>query len=193
MSPPPDLERRRQAVAWVLTLTENTRLAPRPYEQHLLDRYAKGEIALDDIPKLFDARVHHILYRSRATRPWTATELTDLVTQSRPYNTYRDITGLLCYSEGYFVQVLEGPEASVLELYAAIRQDPRHEQIETLSDAAGPTRWFADWRMALTTPPPTAFYWLLSHLEARRHTLVLPQVPITDPYLLTLLEAFSHV
>jgi hypothetical protein len=193
MSPSPDLERRRQAVAWVLTLTENTRLAPRPYEQQLLDRYAQGEIALDDIPQLFASRVHHILYRSRATQPWTMAELTDLVTHSHPYNTYRDITGLLCYSEGQFVQLLEGPEAAVLELYAAIRQDPRHEQIETLSDAAGPTHWFADWRMALTTPPPPTFHWLLSHLEDRSRPVELPQEPIADPYLVTLLEAFNNL
>jgi hypothetical protein len=187
----PDLLRRQKAVAWVLTLTENTRLAPHPYEQHLLNRFAQGEITLDDIPPLFAARVHHILYRSRATHPFTQEQLTDLVTHARAYNTYSDITGLLCYCDGTFVQLLEGPEASVLELYAAICQDPRHEQIETLSDTAGPTRWFADWRMALTTPPPTAFYWLLSYLEARGHSLVLPQVPISDPYLLTLLQAFS--
>jgi hypothetical protein len=87
---PPDLERRRQAVAWVLTLTENTRFAPRPYEQLLLDRYAHGEITLDEIPTLFASRVHHVLYRSRATHPFTEAELTDLVTHSRPYNTYTD-------------------------------------------------------------------------------------------------------
>ncbi|UOG74564.1 BLUF domain-containing protein [Hymenobacter tibetensis] len=188
-----DLLRRQKAVAWVLTLTENTRFTPHPYEQHLLERFAQGEIALDDIPSLFAARVHHILYRSRATHPFTQEQLTDLVAHSRPYNTYSDITGLLCYCDGTFVQLLEGPEASVLELYAAICQDPRHEQIETLSDAAGSTRWFADWRMALTTPPPTTFYWLISHLEAREQALVQPQFPITDPHLLTLLQAFSRL
>ena len=187
-----DLIRRRRAVAWVLALTENTRFAPPPYEQLLLDRYVRGEIALQQIPEMFASRVHHILYRSRATHLFTEAELTDLVKQSGPYNAYHDITGLLCYCDGHFVQLLEGPERAVLELYDSIRRDPRHEQVETLSNAAGPTRWFADWRMALTTPPPTAFYWLVSHLEAREHTLVLPQVPITDPYLLTLLEAFSH-
>lgn len=187
------LLQRRKAVAWVLTLTENTRLAPHTYEQHLLDRYAHGELTLDDIPRLLATRVHHILYHSRATHPFTATELTDLVTQSRPYNTYHDITGLLCYCDGHFVQLLEGPEAAVLELYAAIRQDTRHEQVQTLSDMAGPTRWFADWRMALTSPPPTDCHWLLSHLEARQHTLVQPQIPITDPHLLTLLQAFSSL
>jgi hypothetical protein len=191
MYPLPDLERRQQAVTWVLTLTENTRLAPRPYEQLLLDRYAQGEIALDDIPPLFASRVHHILYRSRATHSFTDTELTELVAHSRPYNTYSDITGLLCYSDGYFVQFLEGPEMAVLELYAAIQQDPRHEQVETLSDAAGSARWFADWRMAVVSVSPPEFYWLLSHLEARKHTLIQPQIPIMDPYLLTLLEAFS--
>jgi hypothetical protein len=69
----------------------------------------------------------------------------------------RIATGLLCYCDGYFVQLLEGPETAVLELYALIQCDPRHEQVETLHDEAGPTRWFADWRMALTTPPQRLF------------------------------------
>lgn len=185
------LLQRRRAIAWVLTLTEQTLLSPHSYEQHLLDRYAQGEIGLDDIPQLLASRVHHILYRSRATHPFSADELTELVAHSRPYNTYRDITGLLCYSDGHFVQLLEGPESSVLELYALIRQDPRHEQIETLSDTAGPTRWFADWRMALVTTSYSEFYWLLTQLETRNANLVVPQRPITNPHLLTLLQAFS--
>lgn len=187
------LLQRRKAVAWVLTLTEKTLLAPHFYEQQLLDRYAQGETELDDIPQLLASRIHHILYRSRATRLVTEAELTELVAHSRPYNTYMDITGLLCYGDGHFVQFLEGPEASVLELYAAIRQDPRHEQIEILSDTAGPTRWFADWRMALATTSSSEFYWLLTHLEAHQLALVQPQCPITDPHLLTLLHAFRTV
>ena len=81
------LLQRRKAVAWVLTLTEQTRLAPDSYEQQLLYRYTQGEIALDDIPQLLASSVHHILYRSRATRTLSEEELTELVTHSRPYNT----------------------------------------------------------------------------------------------------------
>jgi hypothetical protein len=184
---------RRKAVAWVLTLTENTQLAPHAYEHQLLEGYIRGEVALEDIPALLAARVHHILYHSRATIPITEAHLTELVTQCRPYNTYCDITGLLCYGDGHFVQLLEGPEAAVLELYAAICLDPQHEQVETLHEGAGPTRWFADWRMALTCLVPTDLYWLLSHREARQQALVQPRFPITDPHLLTLLQAFSSL
>jgi hypothetical protein len=184
---------RRKAVAWVLTLTENTRLAPRPYEQHLLDRYAQGELSLDQIPALLATRVHHILYRSRATHVFSVPELTDLVTHSHPYNAYHHITGLLSYCDGRFVQLLEGPETAVLQLYATIRHDPRHEQIETLSDTAGPTRWFPDWRMALTAPPATDCHWLLSHLDAPAQTLAQPSLAITDPHLLTLMQAFRSL
>jgi hypothetical protein len=42
----------------------------------------------------------------------------------------------------------------VLDLYAAIRRDLRYEQVETLSDAAGPTHWFVDWRMTLVSVSP---------------------------------------
>lgn len=187
------LLQRREAIARILTLTEDTSLLPPPYERQLWERYIRGDVALEDIPALFASRVHHILYRSRATHLFEEGDLTRLVTTSRANNARRDITGLLCYCDGYFVQYLEGPELAVLDLYDIIQQDPRHERIETLSNAAGPTRWFDDWRLALTTPPPTALYWMLPHLEARMHTLGQPQIPITDPYLLTLLESFNNL
>lgn len=91
------------------------------------------------------------------------------------------------------MQLLEGPETAVRALYATIRQDPRHEQVRTLSEGAGPTRWFADWRMALALVSPPEFYWLLTHLEARQQQLVQPQFPISDPHLLTLLHAFRRL
>lgn len=182
---------RQQAIAWVLTLTENTRLAPRTYERQLLEGYTRGELPLEAIPELLASGVHHLLYRSRATHLFSAAQLTEIITHAHPYNTYCNITGILWYGDGQFVQVLEGPEDAVLELYAAIRQDPRHEQVETLYDAAGPTRWFADWRMALTCLPPATFHGLLAQLDARQPSPDLPSAPLTEPHLLTLLQAFS--
>lgn len=40
---------RRHALAAVLTLTENTRLAPSVYERELLDRFVWGELTLDQV------------------------------------------------------------------------------------------------------------------------------------------------
>jgi hypothetical protein len=91
------------------------------------------------------------------------------------------------------VQVLEGAAADVHALFARIRRDKRHYQVQALSDYATATRWFADWRMAFVGLEPSEFYWLLGYLEAKGHNLVKPQVPIDSAYVTTLLQAFSKV
>lgn len=71
--------------------------------------------------------------------------------------------------------------------YVNIQRDPRYHQVQTLHEAAGPSRFFADWRMAFVAAEEEEFFWLLACFEARPPRLVRPQVPIADPHLLTLL------
>ena len=183
---------RRRAIAWAIALTADTSLAPQQYESDLLECYAQGTLTLDQVLEQLDSRVQHVLYRSTAKHPMTQDQLTELLEQSRSYNEQHQITGLLCYSsDGHFVQLIEGPTAEVEDLFARIRQDKRHYNVTALSQKASPTRWFADWEMALVQAEPAHFYWLIGYLEARGHNLVAPQIPIADPFLTTLLDAFS--
>ncbi|MDF7815710.1 BLUF domain-containing protein [Hymenobacter sp. YC55] len=95
------------------------------------------------------AAVFQLLYHSQATKPLGETEFYQLLSQARQGNAARQITGLLVYQQGYYVQVLEGPEAQVRALYARIEQDPRHTHVVTVYEAADRPRFFAHWRMAL--------------------------------------------
>lgn len=192
----PDLSteaQRRRAIAWATALTANTALAPQAYERALLERFARGELTIDQVLLALDAQVQHVLYRSQAVRPFRQAQLLDLLAQSRAYNAQHDITGLLCTCEGHFVQLLEGAPAEVARLYATIRQDPRHHEVRTLHEAAGPSRYFADWRMALVEAGRAEFAWLLTHFEARPPHVAQPQMPVCDPHVETLLRAFSQV
>lgn len=54
---------------------------------------------------------------------------------------------MLLYSDGRFVQALEGPEDAVRALYARIQRDPRHARVLTVRAGPGPRRYFADWSM----------------------------------------------
>jgi len=193
MNTPSEEEHRRKAIAWATTLTRNTPLEPQAYERRLLELYARGELTLERVVVLLDEQVHHILYCSEVVQALREDQLTDLLEQSHRYNEQHQITGLLCYSGGHFVQLLEGPKEAVYALYARIRQDTRHRHVVALRDGAGPTRWFADWRMALVEPTPREMYWIITHLQTRQYNLVSPRLPITDPRLLTLLGAFSQL
>lgn len=104
-----------------------------------------------------------IVYVSAATRLMDDEELERLLQEARRNNLRLDVSGLLLYGDGNFMQLLEGPEAVVRELYARICRDPRHHMVTTVFDESGLAREFSDWSMAYRrVDAPT---WLrLSHL-----------------------------
>lgn len=88
-----------------------------------------------------------LLYASRAAEPITARLLDDILAQSRRNNPKLGVTGLLCVSDGTFIQVLEGGRDQVCDIYNAIVRDPRHIQVRLLSYDEIEERRFAAWTM----------------------------------------------
>jgi hypothetical protein len=175
---------RRHAVAYVVALTANSALAPQPYERQLRDRFAHGELTLDQLEYLLATRVHQVLYHSQVTQLPTEEDLQGLRELSRRYNTAHGITGLLLYSEARYVQLLEGPQAAVEDLYRRIQHDIRHTRVHTVRQGPGPRR-FQFWTMAVghVTPPHLA-----ETVIASQSTIPAPL--ISDPRLQALLQAF---
>ena len=67
-----------------------------------------------------------ILYCSLARKPMSDADLDELVASVVPLNRMDHITGLLMYSEGAFVQLVEGPRDAINHLWARLLRDPRH-------------------------------------------------------------------
>jgi hypothetical protein len=178
---------RRRAVTAAIALTANTPLAPKRYERQLLARYQTGELTIDEVLALLEESTYHVLYRSQATQAPTEADLQTLLEWSRTYNAQHQITGLLLYSDGQFVQLFEGTEAVIRDLYMRIQQDPRHTQVVTVSEGPGPQRWFADWNMAFGYVAAPELHQTLRVVE----TQAPPLVPVEDPHLQTLLHAFG--
>lgn len=63
------------------------------------------------------------------------------------HNQADGITGMLLYSGGNFLQVLEGPEAQVKATYDRICLDPRHTNCLVLIEQDVPERQFSRWSM----------------------------------------------
>jgi hypothetical protein len=179
---------RRRAVAWVLALTHDTALAPGRYERQLLARYEQGELTIDQVLDLLDQATYQILYRRRATALPTESDLQRLLDQARVDNAEADITGLLLYSNGRYIQVLEGPEDEVRATYARILRDPRHTQVITVREGLGPARRFPDWGMARGNVALPAVTRLLEAVLAEEP---FHGVPIDQPLLHRLLDAFG--
>ena len=88
-----------------------------------------------------------LLYASRAVPAVDQEELLTILRQSKARNPEQGITGVLCYSDGIFLQVLEGGRGAVNALYNRIVADPRHTQVELLSYREIGERRFAGWSM----------------------------------------------
>lgn len=93
-----------------------------------------------------------LVYESRAADTTRAADLQSILDEARCHNAEVGITGLLLYAHRQFIQVLEGPEAAVRELYASIRDDPRHTDVTTLLTTTVAERSFPGWQMGFETP-----------------------------------------
>jgi hypothetical protein len=89
-----------------------------------------------------------LIYVSSAEKEMNTEELLGILRASHNNNTPRTITGMLLYKGGNFMQVLEGPEENVREIFAKIEKDPRHHSIIVLSEEYIEERQFSAWEMA---------------------------------------------
>lgn len=90
-----------------------------------------------------------LAYESTASASMTEASLQQILREARSNNEDLNITGLLLHTEGHFFQVLEGPESAVRELYATIRDDPRHTDVKAVHSTSVAERTFPEWKMAL--------------------------------------------
>lgn len=88
-----------------------------------------------------------LVYVSSATQLFSDDDLKALLEQSRNKNTRLGLTGLLLHKDGNFMQVLEGEEEAVLQIYATIQGDLRHHGILELTRQQIQEREFASWSM----------------------------------------------
>lgn len=87
------------------------------------------------------------LYASRLETKLTTGLMSDILDQSRRNNPARGITGLLCYTQDVFVQVLEGGREEVSTLLAKLMQDKRHKDVTVLVFEEIAERTFSGWSM----------------------------------------------
>jgi hypothetical protein len=142
---------------------------------------------LGDVPALST-----IVYRSRAVRSLSPTDLHTLTTNSQARNGRESITGLMVYDDGRFFQWLEGPADGVERVMGSIRSDPRHADIEVLKNQTAKTRIFGEWSMKLATQEPDTAEWRNGVIPAPREIVEnLRQRPEAAPDLLVELVAAS--
>lgn len=93
----------------------------------------------------------------------SATETPKILGAAEKWNPQMEITGVLSYGGGMFLQWLEGPHHFVQELMERIRKDPRHDCILQLHAMSGlQDRLYPDWSMEHV--PSTDIQAVLKHV-----------------------------
>ena len=93
-----------------------------------------------------------LVYESRSVQPLAEADLFALLEQARRNNEPLGITGVLLHGDGRFVQVLEGTDDAVHEVFSRIATDRRHYAVRILADEPLAQRRFGDWSMGLRRP-----------------------------------------
>jgi hypothetical protein len=88
-----------------------------------------------------------IAYVSAASEAMTDEDISEILVHARANNVRLELTGVLLYRQGRFIQILEGPDETVLDRYAVIAADPRHRSIHKISEEPVGARQFPDWTM----------------------------------------------
>ena len=96
--------------------------------------------------------MRQLLYVSNTLPDLAPDALSSILSASRRNNAMMGITGLLLYIDGGFLQMLEGDERALRELYGRIAVDCRHTNLRMMLDREVSARTFPGWSMGFERP-----------------------------------------
>lgn len=94
---------------------------------------------------------YELAYASAARTLFTPPELSELLRVARRNNERAGVTGILLYHEGSFLQLLEGEQEQVEQIYERVRLDPRHWRVSVVRQGPVPERRFSSWSMGFVS------------------------------------------
>jgi hypothetical protein len=97
-------------------------------------------------------RLYQLVFTGAATRVLDIEDLLQMLDQSRADNMKHNVTGVLLYLSGGFLQVLEGPKGDILRLYELIRNDDRNKDVDPINVGPIEEREFNGWSMGFAVP-----------------------------------------
>lgn len=92
--------------------------------------------------------MHSLVYRSVANDSFSMPEIYGMLSKAKEYNAEHKISGCLLYHNNQFLQLLEGEENEVLNLFQKISMDERHQDIVLIESSHAEDRLFYKWNMA---------------------------------------------
>ena len=111
-------------------------------------------------------QLKQIIYASTQLTTYDEDKLLALLVLARDENKKHDVSGMLVFHDGCFLQVIEGPCKAIDQLFSNIKSDDTHTGVICLSDKLIEERDFPDWSMGfrnITVDPPEGFTAFLSY------------------------------
>lgn len=99
--------------------------------------------------------MQYLIYLSTAHKLLNQNELLEILNTSRQNNIQQDVTGMLLYAEGTFIQLLEGDSETLKKVYQTIQADPRHHNITKMAQGEIANRLFPEWAMGFKSANAT--------------------------------------
>ncbi|MEJ6646665.1 MAG: BLUF domain-containing protein [Akkermansiaceae bacterium] len=121
------------------------------------DESARVSLLWETIQEKEDYPIFRLTYLSNPVAPFTDADFDDIESKSVEANNARDVTGILIADDDRILQILEGREDAVRELYAKIEADSRHVVIKLVCAVEDEVRLLLTWSMVvrkLTGTPP---------------------------------------
>ena len=96
-------------------------------------------------------QIHYVTYVSRMTLKagMTPRTLSDIMAVAQRENSAHQITGFLCFGNGYFFQYIEGEKSAIEQLFGNIQRDGRNRDVTLKSKGVIEQRLFQDWQMLM--------------------------------------------
>jgi hypothetical protein len=107
------------------------------------------DLLWETIQQKEDYPIFRLTYVSCPVEPLTDADLDDIEGKSLAANDACDVTGLLIVNGNRILQILEGRESAVLELYGKISRDPRHVIAKLVSTVEDEERMLLTWNMVV--------------------------------------------
>jgi len=92
-------------------------------------------------------KLKRLIYASVANELCNSAEIENILDDSIELNKIHGITGILYYSNRFFLQYLEGDAPDIESTYARIAQDKRHSALRLIDQSTTSAREFGMWSM----------------------------------------------
>lgn len=138
--------------------------------------------------------MHSLLYISSSTSLLSNEDILNILNTSQTNNLRLNITGLLLYHQGSFLQVIEGEKDVVHDLFSKkISLDKRHNGIILLLDGEIKERSFSDWSMGFKQISNHDWSELKGYLDIGNTQKFSKIANCGNPEVITLIKSFSDV